>query len=244
MCTTCGCSDHTHDHHHGHDHHEHHHEHHHDVEVTLETDILAENNRLATINRETFQAHGIHAFNFVSSPGSGKTSLLEATIRELSGRVPVAVIEGDQQTDNDAARIKAQGVPAVQINTANGCHLDAHMVMHALENLELSDRSLLFIENVGNLVCPAMFDLGEESRVVVISVTEGDDKPLKYPYMFAGSQVCVINKIDLLPYVDCGLSTLKANALRVSPGLRFFEVSATKGTGIGRWVDWLSSGLL
>ncbi len=165
--------------------------------------------------------------------------MLEATVRAIAGRRPVAVIEGDQHTDNDARRITAQGVPAVQINTANGCHLDAHMVCHAIEDLNPEQGSILFIENVGNLVCPAMFDLGEKRRVVVISVTEGDDKPLKYPYMFSGSQICIINKVDLLPYVDCDIERLKANALKVSPGLVFFETSATKSIGIDQWVDYL-----
>lgn len=175
----------------------------------------------------------------VSSPGSGKTTLLEATIKAIDNRRNIAVIEGDQQTDNDARRIGALGVDAVQINTANGCHLDAHMVGHAIEDLGIKENSLLFIENVGNLVCPAMFDLGETERAVVISVTEGDDKPLKYPYMFSGSSICIINKIDLLPYVDCELERIKANALKVNPNLRFFEISATTGEGMKPWIRYL-----
>lgn len=238
MCTTCGCS--------GSDHHHHHH--HHDngdgqvsETISLEADILGENNRNAAYNRGFLAGRGITAYNLVSSPGSGKTSLLEATITLIAGRREVAVIEGDQHTDNDARRIGAKGVPAVQINTANGCHLDAHLVGHAIEDLNPASGSILFIENVGNLVCPAMFDLGENERVVVISVTEGDDKPLKYPYMFSGSAICVINKIDLLPYVDSDIERIKANALKVSPSMRFFEVSATKGTGMDAWVDYLLS---
>ncbi|MCC8071227.1 MAG: hydrogenase nickel incorporation protein HypB [Bacteroidales bacterium] len=230
MCTTCGCGqpdnhDHHHDHHHDHDHHQ-------PTRVTLEADILGENNRHAAFNRGYLAAKGAKAFNIVSSPGSGKTSLLEALLRELQGQKPLAVIEGDQQTTNDADRIKALGIDAIQINTANGCHLDAHMVGHAIQDLNLAEGTMLFIENVGNLVCPAAFDLGENKRIVVISVTEGDDKPLKYPYMFAGSQICVINKVDLLPYVDSDIERIKENARKVNPSLRFFEVSATKGTGI------------
>lgn len=251
MCTTCGCPD-GHDHHH-HDHHDHehdheqhgHHHHHHDngdgeETVRLEADILGENNRFAAFNRGFLQGRGVRALNLVSSPGSGKTSLLEATVKALAGRREVAVIEGDQQTSNDADRIAACGARAVQINTQNGCHLDAHMVGHAIEQLDPAPGSLLFIENVGNLVCPAMFDLGESERVVVISVTEGDDKPLKYPYMFAGSAVCVINKTDLLPYVDSDVERIKANARKVNPSIRFFEVSATKGDGLDAWIEFLS----
>lgn len=248
MCTTCGCGshthEHTHDHSHGHDHEHTAHHHHHDngdgqVTVNVEQDILGENNRHAAFNRGFLAGRRVKALNLVSSPGSGKTSLLEATIRAIGERRPMAVIEGDQQTDNDARRITAQGVKAVQINTLNGCHLDAHRVGHAIEDLNPEAGSLLFIENVGNLVCPAMFDLGETERVVVISVTEGDDKPLKYPYMFAGSHVCVINKIDLLPYVDSSLDRIRENALKVNPNLRFFPLSATTGEGLTPWVDYL-----
>lgn len=230
MCTTCGC---------GQPHH------HHDSleEVRLEADILGRNNAFAANNRIFFEARGIKALNIVSSPGSGKTSLLEATARALKGQVDVSVIEGDQATANDADRIKALGVSAVQINTRNGCHLDAHMVAHAIDDLKPADGSLLFIENVGNLVCPAMFDLGETARVVVISVTEGDDKPLKYPYMFESAQICVINKIDLLPYVDSDIERIKSNVLSVNPSMRFFALSATKGPGMDSWLDFLVGGL-
>lgn len=241
MCTTCGCSGNGHEG--GNNHHHHHHHDNGDGQVSetvsLEADILGENNRHAAYNRGFLAGRGIDAYNLVSSPGSGKTSLLEATIKIVGDRRRIAVIEGDQQTDNDARRITAQGVEAVQINTANGCHLDAHLVCHAIENLNPAPGSLLFIENVGNLVCPAMFDLGEKDRVVVISVTEGDDKPLKYPYMFSGSSVCIINKIDLLPYVDSDIATLKANVLKINPDIRIFEVSATKGDGMDEWVDYL-----
>lgn len=236
MCSTCGCGQPEHDHQHGH----HHHDHEHETKVTLETDILAENNRFAADNRKFFYQNDIAAYNLVSSPGSGKTTLLEATCACLmADGVKVAVIEGDQQTDNDANRMKAAGVAAVQINTQAGCHLDAHSVGHATEHLNPAPGSVLFIENVGNLVCPAMFDLGEKARVVVISVTEGDDKPLKYPYMFAGSQICIINKIDLLPYLNSNVETIKANALKVNPRLRFFEISATTGQGMQPWIDYL-----
>lgn len=233
MCTTCGCGSHSH--------------HHHDngdgqaaERVTLEADILGENNRHAAFLRGFFRGRDIKAYNIVSSPGSGKTTLLEALIGEI-GADRIAVIEGDQHTDNDARRINSRGVKAVQINTANGCHLDAHMVIHAVEELNPSAGSVLFVENVGNLVCPALFDLGENERIVVISVTEGDDKPLKYPYMFAGSRVCVINKIDLLPYVDSSMERLRGNLMKVNPELRIFEVSATKGTGIEQLAEYLTA---
>lgn len=238
MCTTCGCGqpDHHHDHAHGHTH-----SHSHEETVKLETDILDSNNRFAAENRKFFYQHDIRAYNFVSSPGSGKTTLLEMTCRALADKgLTINVIEGDQQTDNDARRIGSLGINVVQINTAAGCHLDAHMIGHAVEDLQPKDDSLLLIENVGNLVCPAMFDLGEKARVVVISVTEGDDKPLKYPYMFAGSQICVINKIDLLPYVDSEPERIKANALQVNPDLKFFELSATTGEGMEPWIKFLS----
>lgn len=239
MCNTCGCGDremsheemhrrglpHTHDT---------------AVDIAVEQDILSDNNRVARENRDRWSAAGCVAINLVSSPGSGKTTLLEQTIMHLAERGfrRVAVIEGDQHTDHDAGRIRRLGVPAVQINTHNGCHLDARMVAAAADELPVND-TLLFIENVGNLVCPAMFDLGEHLRVVLLSVTEGDDKPLKYPYMFAGADVCVINKTDLLPYVDSRLDRLKENALKINPDIRFFETSATKGAGLDAWCDFL-----
>ena len=182
------------------------------------------------------QDHKIHV---VAAPGSGKTTLLEKTLFNLKTRLPVAVIEGDQQTDNDANRIRALDIPCIQINTQNGCHLDAAMIHHAMKKMNLQDNSLLFIENVGNLVCPALFDLGENKRVVLISVTEGDDKPLKYPYMFDSADICIINKIDLLPYVDSKIEHIRDNALKINPNLIFFELSATVGTGIDQWCDFL-----
>lgn len=234
---------HDHGHSHGHDHdhsHDHsHHDHAHSHLVELETDILQQNNLLAQRNRGYFEAKNIAAINLVSSPGSGKTSLLERTIKDLQGDVPIYVVEGDQQTLNDANRIKATGAEVVQVNTGTGCHLDSEMVNKAMKSLQIKDNSILMIENVGNLVCPALFDLGESDRVVVISVTEGDDKPLKYPNMFESSSVCVINKIDLLPYVDFDVEKAKEYALRVNPKLKFFEVSATKGTGMEPWYEWL-----
>ncbi|MBD5324640.1 MAG: hydrogenase nickel incorporation protein HypB [Bacteroides sp.] len=241
MCTTCGCGNDS------HSHHSHPHHHHHDngdgqvgERVSLEADILGENNRHAAYLRGFFAGRDISAYNIVSSPGSGKTTLLEALIGRI-GAEKVAVIEGDQHTDNDAQRITSHGVKAVQINTANGCHLDAHMVIHAVEELNPAPSTVLFIENVGNLVCPALFDLGEKERIVVISVTEGDDKPLKYPYMFAGSQICVINKIDLLPYVDSSIERLRGNLMKINPNLHIFEVSPTKDTGIDALAAYLSS---
>jgi hydrogenase nickel incorporation protein HypB len=175
----------------------------------------------------------------VSSPGAGKTSLLERTLEHLAGKLAVAVIEGDVQTDFDAQRIAKYNVPAVQIVTAGGCHLEANLVHDALGNIDLPHISLLIIENVGNLVCPSNYDLGEAMKVVVASTTEGDDKPLKYPAMFRNSSVLIINKIDLLPYVNCSIETLRANALRINPSLAVFETSCTTGAGIPAWCDWL-----
>jgi hydrogenase nickel incorporation protein HypB len=242
MCTTCGCGTDDHDHdHHRHDHGD---DHHHDHEpgarkITVETDILAKNNRLAAGNRALFGNKGIFALNLVSSPGSGKTTILERTLRELSGDYRCAVVEGDQQTDNDAVRIAATGVPAIQINTGSGCHLDAHMVSHAVEQFELDKLDLLFIENVGNLVCPAAFDLGENHKVVVLSVTEGEDKPLKYPQMFRVADVMLLNKTDLLPYVEFDPEKCKDLARRVSPDIVIFELSGKSGAGMDAWYSWL-----
>ena len=242
MCSTCGCgqpddaikvllpgenydvikkeSEH-HDHHidnHNHDHHTHEHDHTHDhqQQINLEMDILHENNLLAQRNRGYLEAKNIFAINMVSSPGSGKTTLLEESIKLLKDEMELSIIEGDQQSMNDADRIAATGVPVVQINTGKGCHLDAHMVIHAIKKLPLKNDSILFIENVGNLVCPSMFDLGENKRVVIISVTEGDDKPLKYPYMFDSAHICIINKIDLLPYVNFSVEKAKEYATRIN----------------------------
>lgn len=210
----------------------------------IEQNILGENQRLAERNRGYFDAKNIVAMNLVSSPGSGKTSLLERTLTDLKKEIKFAVIEGDQQTTNDADRIHATGTKVTQINTGKGCHLDANMILRALQGMKPENDSILFIENVGNLVCPAMFDLGEKERVVVISVTEGDDKPLKYPDMFHSSGICIINKIDLLPYVPFSLEKVRENALKVNPNLRFFEVSCTSGEGLDTWYDWIKAQVL
>ncbi|HZV83188.1 MAG TPA: hydrogenase nickel incorporation protein HypB, partial [Geobacteraceae bacterium] len=241
MCTTCGCPADTHDHHHHHHHEGHHHHERPSVgeRLSVEIDILAKNNRLAAGNRRFLQEKGVFALNLVSSPGSGKTTILERTLRDLSGSLRCAVIEGDQQTDNDARRIAATGVPAKQINTGAGCHLDAHMVGHAMEELPMTDLDILFIENVGNLVCPASFDLGEAHKVVVLSVTEGEDKPLKYPQMFHAADVMLLNKIDLLPYLDFDVEKCLEMARRVSPGIRIFQLSAKSGAGMVEWYEWL-----
>jgi hydrogenase nickel incorporation protein HypB len=249
MCATCGCGDdgatitlagENHPHPHEHDHvHPHEHEHAHVETVSLEQKVLAKNDLLAEQNREWLAQHDIVAFNLTSSPGAGKTTLLERTIRGIDGRRPVAVIEGDQETLLDAERIRATGCRAVQVNTGAGCHLDADMVRRALETLDPEPGTLLFIENVGNLVCPALFDLGERNMVVVISVTEGADKPLKYPHMFAAAELVLINKIDLLPYVDFDLDVCAANARSINPHLKVLPVSATTGEGIESWYQWI-----
>ncbi len=244
MCATCGCG--PTDHHHSHDHG-------HSLGneqntgkkiVTVEQDILQENNLLAQRNRGFFEGRNILSLNLVSSPGSGKTTLLERTLTDLKGQLEFAVIEGDQQTANDADRIHATGTKVTQINTGKGCHLDAHMVLHAVQGMKLQADSVLFIENVGNLVCPAMFDLGESERVVVISVTEGDDKPLKYPDMFHSSTLCIINKIDLLPYVNFKVEKAKEYARKINPNLEIIELSCTSGSGLETWYDWLKSKVL
>ncbi len=254
---------HDHPHHHGHSHHlgnDHHHSHAHepasidfgagpagvhvaglsqDRIVRIERDILSKNNGYAQENRARLAQTGTFALNFVSSPGSGKTSLLVRAITDLKDRFPIAVIEGDQQTSNDADRIRATGAPAIQLNTGKGCHLDAHMVAHALDELTLAEGGLLFIENVGNLVCPAAFDLGEAHKVVVLSVTEGEDKPLKYPEMFAASDLLLLNKADLLPHVDFDVGLCLANALKVNPDLQTLVVSARSGEGLPAFYAWL-----
>lgn len=262
MCTTCGCGEgdvriegHEHGHFHRHgDHPAHGRE---SVagpvrnyanglgearRVKVEQDILARNNVYAENNRLYFERRGVFAVNLVSSPGSGKTTLLTETILALKGLINTAVIEGDQETSRDAERIRNTGVPAVQINTGKGCHLDAHMVTHSIEKLRLTDDTLLFIENVGNLVCPAAFDLGEAHKVAILSVTEGEDKPLKYPDMFHAADVMVINKTDLLPYVDFDVDRCIEYARRVNPGIQVFKVSATQGEGVGDWLAWLQRG--
>ena len=210
--------------------------------VQIEQDILSKNNAYADENRQHLAAHGILALNLVSGPGSGKTTLLCKTISMLAG-LPVAVIEGDQQTSRDAERIRATGAPAVQINTGKGCHLDAHMVGHAMAQLKLQDDSLLMIENVGNLVCPAAFDLGEAHKVVILSVTEGEDKPIKYPDMFRAASVMLLNKIDLLPHVEFDVDAAIGFARRVNPQIRVIRLSATRGEGMDEWLQFLRDGL-
>ena len=207
--------------------------------VQIEQDILGKNDQYAAANRSWFRAKGILALNLVSSPGSGKTSLLTRSIQDLKGRYPLAVIEGDQQTSHDADRIRATGVPALQINTGKGCHLDASMVERALERLQPPEESVLFIENVGNLVCPAAFDLGEAHKVVVLSVTEGEDKPLKYPDMFKAATLMLLNKVDLLPYLTFDVAKCIEYARRVNPDIEVIQVSATKGDGMGTWLAWV-----
>ncbi|UCV07766.1 hydrogenase nickel incorporation protein HypB [Dechloromonas denitrificans] len=211
--------------------------------VQIEQDILSKNNAYAEANRQRFDERGIFALNLVSSPGSGKTTLLVKTIELLQGKVAITVVEGDQQTSNDAERIRTTGVAALQINTGKGCHLDGHMVGHALERLQPADESLFLIENVGNLVCPAAFDLGEHHKVAILSVTEGEDKPLKYPDMFRAADVMLLNKCDLLPYLEFDADLAEANARRVNPHLTVFRVSATSGDGLAAWVSWIEAGL-
>ena len=210
--------------------------------VQIEQDILSRNNAYAHENRQLLAGQGIFALNLVSGPGSGKTTLLCKTITMLAG-LPVAVIEGDQQTSMDAERIRATGAPAVQINTGKGCHLDAHMVGHAMSRLALKDDSLLMIENVGNLVCPAAFDLGEAHKVVILSVTEGEDKPIKYPDMFRAASVMLLNKIDLLPHLDFDVEAALGYARRVNPQIRVIQLSATRGEGMDEWLQFLRDGL-
>ncbi len=273
MCTVCGCGDaklEGHDHGHSHtptyDHayrHVHgrgHGHHHHDMHfgigpagvevpgmsqerlIEIETGIMAKNDRYAEANRAILAGLGAFAVNLVSSPGSGKTTLLCKTIEAL-GDQPLAVIEGDQQTANDADRIRATGAPAIQVNTGKGCHLDGHMVGHAMEHLKLAQNSFLFIENVGNLVCPAGFDLGEDCKVATLSVTEGEDKPLKYPDMFTASRLALLNKVDLAPYCDVDLDLYEANLRRVNPGIEVIRVSARTGEGMDSWLNWLTGSL-
>lgn len=269
MCVTCGCSDdadvrvtgagswaHSHD---GHEHHHHDeagHSHHHDHgdgldepgavvadrparTLRLEQDVLAKNNLLAERNRGWLEGRGIVAMNLMSSPGAGKTTLLERTIRDLGGQLSISVVEGDQETLLDAERIRSTGCRVVQINTGSGCHLDADMLARGLRTLDPPASSLVLIENVGNLVCPALFDLGERGKVVIMSVTEGEDKPLKYPHMFRAAQLLVLNKVDLLPYVQFDTERCVEHARRVNPQLEVFQVSATRGDGLDDWYGWL-----
>jgi len=269
MCTVCGCGEgetlieghqHSHEHEHGHGHH-HDHDHHHHGEhthdygqgpahahapglsqarmVQIEEDILGKNNQYAAANRRWFEARGILTLNLVSSPGSGKTTLLTRSIDDLKAELALSVIEGDQQTANDAERIRETGVKALQINTGKGCHLDAHMVGHALETLQPKEGGVLFIENVGNLVCPAAFDLGEAHKVAILSVTEGEDKPIKYPDMFHAADLMLLNKIDLLPYLQFDVDKCIEYARRVNPGIKVLLLSATSGEGMKAWYQWI-----
>lgn len=263
MCTICGCSDtanprvtnlkpghtdetvHTRfDHSHPHDdhhHHDHDHRHEHGTTVPIEQPILAKNDRLAERNRGWFLGKNIVALNLVSSPGSGKTTLLERTIQDLKHDINISVIEGDQETLFDAERIRKTGCPVVQINTGAGCHLEADMLARGLETLQPPSNSLVLIENVGNLVCPALFDLGEHAKVVILSVTEGEDKPLKYPHMFKNASMMILNKIDLLPHLTFDVSKCLEFAHLVNPGLQVIQVSATTGEGLQNWYDWVTS---
>lgn len=259
--------DHAHEHHgHAHHHHEGHgHDHHHDHGddgthhygqgpagahapglsqgrmVQIEQDILAKNNAYAAANRRFFNDRGILALNLVSSPGSGKTTLLVETIKALKSELSVAVIEGDQQTTNDAERIRETQVPAIQVNTGKGCHLDGHMVGHALDHLKPADGAVVFIENVGNLVCPAAFDLGEAHKVVILSVTEGEDKPIKYPDMFHAADMMILSKTDLLPHLNFDVDKCIEHARRVNPGIKVLMVSATTGEGLETWCQWIKA---
>ncbi len=271
MCTTCGCDqggakvegEHSRDHHHDHGHTHHHHAHHvadnGDLHfgqglggnhvpglsqsriVQIETDILSKNDHLAEHNRADLAKAGVLALNLVSSPGSGKTTLLARTATDMAGTRPVSVIEGDQQTSLDADRIRATGANAIQVNTGKGCHLDADMVGRAIAQLNPETGSVLFIENVGNLVCPAAFDLGEAAKVVILSVTEGEDKPLKYPDMFRAARLMVLNKSDLLPYVPFDMEKCVEYARRINPDIEVLELSALTGEGLSAWYDWINA---
>jgi hydrogenase nickel incorporation protein HypB len=246
MCRVCGCeAAHGHDHDHGHAHddgHDHDHPHAHvPRRISIETDLLAKNDRLAAELRARYTRDHLTVFNLIGAPGAGKTTLLEHTIRRLAGEHAIGVLEGDQATDQDARRIAATGCPVVQINTGAGCHLDAMMIARGLGSLAPAPRSLLFVENVGNLVCPALFDLGEHAKVVVMSVTEGEDKPLKYPHVFGAAAVMVLTKTDLLPHLEVDAARCIENARQVNPALTVFPVAATRGDGLAEWCGWLRS---
>ena len=271
MCATCGCRngatatlknlddgsmitiehDHAHAHEHGEHTHTHDRDHRHDpghththghaTTVTLEARVLAKNDALAAQNRAWFAGREILALNLVSSPGAGKTTLLERTIRETKDHLPLHVIEGDQATSNDGERIRAAGARVVQLNTGTGCHLDADMIARGLRELAPPVGAVVVIENVGNLVCPALFDLGEHAKVAILSVAEGDDKPLKYPHMFRAAAVMILNKIDLLPHVDFDVEKAAENALSINPKIKIIKVSARTGEGLAGWYDWLQA---
>lgn len=239
MCRVCGCGD---EHHHPgdphHHHHGHDHGHAHPRRIALESSLLAKNDELAHELRTRLGAAHVVALNLIGAPGAGKTTLLEATIRGLAS-IPIAVIEGDQATDHDAQRIARTGCPVIQVNTGAGCHLDATMIERGLAQLAPARGSLLFVENVGNLVCPALFDLGERAKVVVMSVTEGEDKPLKYPHVFRAASALVLTKADLLPHVDVDPARLVEHARRIQPALEVFPVCATRGEGMTEWCGWI-----
>jgi hydrogenase nickel incorporation protein HypB len=254
MCTTCGCGnqehshDHGHSHEHGHSHdhahaHDHDHSHEHGADerriIRLERELLAKNSRLAEKNRRAFERSETSVLNLIGSPGSGKTALLEATISRLRARASLGVLEGDQATRRDADRIERAGARVIQINTDAGCHLDASMVERGIGELGSPDGSVVFIENVGNLVCPALFDLGERAKVVVLSVTEGDDKPLKYPHVFRAASVFVLTKVDLLPHVPFDAERCIQHAHLINPDLEVFRVSALRGDGLDEWCDFV-----
>lgn len=258
MCTVCGCGEpekNVHSHADGLGGHHHHHESHHhygqgeagvsvagftqDRLIEIEQNILSKNDAYADANRQWLAERALLALNLVSSPGAGKTTLLVETLTALKGRVSLGVIEGDQETSNDADRIHETGVAAIQINTGRGCHLDAHMIGHALQELPMDSGGAVFIENVGNLVCPAAFDLGEASKVVILSVTEGEDKPIKYPDMFAAADLMILSKVDLLPYLSFDVDLAIEHAYRVNPDLNVLQVSATTGQGLESWVHWV-----
>lgn len=207
--------------------------------IEIEQGILSKNDGLAAGNRARLRQDGVLALNLLAGPGAGKTTLLVETLRRLKSQIPVAVIEGDQQTSHDAERIRATGAPAIQVNTGKGCHLDAHMVGHAMAHLPLNMGSVLFVENVGNLVCPAAFDLGERRRVTLLSVTEGEDKPLKYPDIFEGADLVLLTKIDLLPHLDLDLAALRANVARIAPKAQVIALSTRSGEGMEDWLGWL-----
>ncbi len=213
----------------------------HGRKINLEQDLLQKNNLIAAQNRNWFRAHNILALNLVSSPGAGKTTLLTRTIKDLQSEISLSVIEGDQETVNDAQKIRETGCRVVQINTGTGCHLEANMIQRASQEIDPPPNSIVAIENVGNLVCPALFDLGEYAKVAILSVTEGDDKPLKYPHMFRASKVMILTKIDLLPYVQFDVERCLEYAQQVNPNLKIFQVSATTGNGLNHWYDWLQA---
>jgi len=248
MCGHCGCSSAVHSEHehvhadgtrHSHGQHYHGHDHGQAAVIELETRILAKNDALAARNRAWFTGREILALNLVSAPGAGKTTLLERMIRDLGGELQLAVLEGDQATRLDSERIRAAGAPVVQLNTGTGCHLEADMVASGLDELRPAFGSVVLIENVGNLVCPAMFDLGERAKVAILSVTEGEDKPLKYPHMFAAASLMILSKIDLLPHVDFSVERALAHAREVNPAIEMLTLSARTGEGLEGWYDWL-----